>query len=201
MFLPVLRILTPLRYERYKCYHHQPPCPAMWSLLVLNQGGPLLLFQYLRRDEPSAQPSPVPVDVPAPAPGLLPRREESISVQPKPKPSPLRASQPATVSARLTTTHSRHNHSCPQQVPTFNELGTSISKSVNTIVSYVSSNMLYHLGMDTEHFISSCLCCKAKVNTDPDILMFAQAMQDPQHHDEWRQSALAEIHQLESKGT
>ena len=67
--------------------------------------------------------------------------------------------------------------------------------------------MLYHvLGMDAEHFISSfdasSTAYKAKVNnTDPDILTFDQAMQDPQHRDEWRQSALAEIHQLESKGT
>ena len=42
---------------------------------------------------------------------------------------------------------------------------------------------------------------KAKVNTDPDILTFDQAMQDPQNRDAWRASALAEIRQLESKGT
>ena len=64
--------------------------------------------------------------------------------------------------------------------------------------------MLYHLGMDAEPFISSfdaSTAYKAKVNTDPDILTFDQAMQDPQHRDAWRESALAEIRQLESKGT
>ena len=154
----------------------------------------------LRRDEPSAQPSPVPVDVPAPAPGLLPRRE-SVHVQPKPSPV-LRASQPAPVTTRSTTTRPRRNRSRPQ-VLTFNELGTSTSKSVNTL-AYASSHMLYHLGMDAEPFISSfdaSTAYKAKVNTDPDILTFDQAMQDPQHRDAWRESALAEIRQLESKGT
>ena len=152
----------------------------------------------LRRDEPSGQPSSVPVAVPAP--GLLPRRE-SVPVQPKPSPV-LRASQPAPVTTRSTTTRPRRNRSRPQ-VLTFNELGTSTSKSVNTL-AYASSHMLYHLGMDAEPFISSfdaSTAYKAKVNTDPDILTFDQAMQDPQNRDAWRESALAEIRQLESKGT
>ena len=141
-----------------------------------------------------------------PAPTSATSQPKSAPTSSEPVPAPKEASLP--------TGCPRRKRNSPE-VLTYDRLGTNTTKSsASTSVLFAShtvadtidseAQIIYDLSQDAEPHLSSQVlhsAFKAKVNQDPDILSYDQAMNDLDNLDEWKKAAMKEIRELEQKGT